>query len=166
MLNHCHYRRWYRTTTQTDFCCFHLQLNQHLTAFLQRHKHKEKKELPVWEHTERLHSHVRPQTPVTYEQDNCRANTPTDRQEFVPIRLRMRQLPCQYAYGQTRIRANTPTNMTPLLALHCHPNDPVAGTVLLPTQTMIVLICMRSIEQPIVPIRLRSTDRTIAPIRL
>ena len=46
---------------------------------------------------------MRPQTPVTYEQDNC--------------------------------RANTPTNTTPLLALHCHPNDPVAGTVLLPTQT-------------------------------
>ena len=35
----------------------------------------------------RLRSHVRPQTPVTYEQDNCRTNTPTDRQEFVPIRL-------------------------------------------------------------------------------
>ena len=46
--------------------------------------------------------------------------------------LRMRQPPCQYAYGQIRIRANTPTNTTPLLALHCHPNDPVAGTVLLP----------------------------------
>ena len=29
--------------------------------------------------------------------------------------------------------------MTPLLALHCHPNDPVAGTVLLPNQTMTVL---------------------------
>src|SRR5277367_1005680 len=24
----------------TDFYCFHLQLNQHLAAFLQRHKHK------------------------------------------------------------------------------------------------------------------------------
>ena len=33
---------------------------------------------------------MRPQTPVTYEQDNCRANTPTDRQEFVPIRIRIR----------------------------------------------------------------------------
>jgi len=46
--------------------------------------------------------------------------------------LRMRQLPCQYAYRQTRIRADTPTNTAPLLALYCHPNDPVAGTVLLP----------------------------------
>ena len=27
----------------------------------------------------RLCSHVRPQTPVTYEQDNCRANTPMDK---------------------------------------------------------------------------------------
>ena len=26
-----------------------------------------------------------------------------------------------------------PTNTTPLLVLHCHPNDPVANTVLLPT---------------------------------
>ena len=30
------------------------------------------------------------------------------------------QLPCQYAYRQTRIRANAPTNMTSLLALYCH----------------------------------------------
>ena len=126
------HRRWYRTTTRTDLCCFHLQLNQHLTAFLQRHKHKERTASGGM-YGPRLHSHVRPQTPVTYEQDNCRANTPTDRQEFAPIRLRMRQLPYQYAYGQTRIRTNTPTNTTPLLALHCHPNDPVTGTVLLPT---------------------------------
>jgi hypothetical protein len=27
----------------------------------------------------RLYSHVRPQTPVTYERDNRRANTPTDK---------------------------------------------------------------------------------------
>ena len=52
--------------------------------------------------------------PVIYKQDNCRTNTPTDRQDSVLICLR---------------------NTTPLLALHCHPNNPVADTVLLPTQT-------------------------------
>ena len=31
---------------------------------------------------------MRPQTPVTYEQDNCRANTPTDKDKDS----------CQYAY--------------------------------------------------------------------
>ena len=36
----------------------------------------------------RLCSHVRPQTPVTYKQDNCRANTPTDKDKDS----------CQYAY--------------------------------------------------------------------
>ena len=78
-----------------------------------------------------------------------------------------------------RLRANLPASMTPLLALYCHPNDPVAGTVLLPTQTIIVPICIRYINQPIapirllsrpdqmiVPIRLRSTDRMIVPVRL
>ena len=125
--------------------CFHLQLNQHLTAFLQRHKHKEKKELPVWEHIERLCSHVRPKRPW-----------PMNETTAVPIRL----------WTKTRIRTNTHTNTTQLLALHCHPNNPVAGTVLLPTQTMIVLIYMRSIKQPIMPIRLQSTDRTIVLIRL
>ena len=30
-------------------------------------------------------------------------------------------------------------NINPLLALYCHPNDPVAGTVLLPNQTTTVL---------------------------
>ena len=48
-----------------------------------------KKELLVVEYMDqRLHSHVRPQTPVTYEQDNCRANTPTDKDKDS----------CQYAY--------------------------------------------------------------------
>ena len=79
---------------------------------------------------------MHPQTPMTYKQDNCRTNTPTDKDKNS----------YQYAYGQTRIRANMPMNTTPLLALHCHPNDPVTNTVLLPTQTMIVLICMRSID--------------------
>jgi hypothetical protein len=36
----------------------------------------------------RLRSHVRPQTPVTYERDNRRANTPTDKDKDS----------CQYAY--------------------------------------------------------------------
>ena len=44
--------------------------------------------------------------------------------------------------------------MTPLLVLYCHPNDPIAGTVLLPTQIIIVPLCMRYIDQPIVLIRL------------
>ena len=47
-------------------------------------------------------------------------------------------------------------NMTLLLALYCYPNDLIAGTVLLPTQTIIVLICIRYIDQPIAPIRLLS----------
>ena len=60
-----------------------------------------------------------------------------------------------------------PTNTTPLLALYCHPNDPVASTVLLPTQTMIVLIYMRSIDQPIALIRLLSRpNQTIVLICL
>ena len=69
------------------------------TAFLQHHKHKERT-ASGGIYGPRLCNHVRPQTPVTYEQDNCHTNTPMDRQEFVPIRLQMRQLPCQYAYGQ------------------------------------------------------------------
>ena len=70
-------------------------------------------------------------------------------------------------WSQTRIRADTPTNMTPLLALYCHPNDPIPGTVLPPTQTIIVPICIRYIDQPMAPIRLLSRpDRTIASIRL
>ena len=44
---------------------------------------------------------MRPQTPVTYEQDNCRANTPTDRQEFVLIRLRIRPRCWHYTATQT-----------------------------------------------------------------
>ena len=69
----------------------------------------------------RLCSHVRPQTPVTYKQDNCRANTPTDKDKDL----------CQYACnpnygcadkpttykrriakGQTRLRADLPTELT------------------------------------------------------
>jgi hypothetical protein len=48
----------------------------------------------------RLRSHVRPQTPVTYEWDNCRANTPTDRQEFVPMCLRSTDRPIDELYVQ------------------------------------------------------------------
>ena len=105
ILDHYHYRRWYRTTTRTDFCCFHLQLNQYLTAFLQHHKYKER--------TASIGTYRK----VTWPRAPPNAHN-----------LQMRQLPCQYTYGQTRIRANTPTNTTPLLALYCHPNDPVAGT--------------------------------------
>ena len=57
--------------------------------------------------------------------------------------------------------------MTPLLALYCHLNDPVAGTVLLPTQTIIVLICIWYINQPIAPIRLLLRPNwTIVPMCL
>ena len=66
MLNHHHYCRWYRTTTQTDPCYFYLQLNQHLTTFLQRHKHKERTASNGM-YKLRLYSHMRSQTPVTYK---------------------------------------------------------------------------------------------------
>ena len=59
----------------TNNLLLRLQLNQHLTAFLQHHKHKERT-ASVGMYGLRLCSHVRPQTPVTYEQDNCRANMP------------------------------------------------------------------------------------------
>ena len=58
-------------------------------------------------------------------------------------------------------------NMTPLLTLNCYPNDLIASTILLPTQTTIVLIYIRYIDQPIALIRLLSRpDRTIVPICL
>ena len=43
--------------------------------------------------------------------------------------------------------ANTPINIILLLALLCHPNNPVANTVLLPTQTIIVPMCLRSTDR-------------------
>ena len=43
---------------------------------------------------------MRPQTPVIYEQDNCRANTPMDKDKDS----------YQYAYEQDNCRANTPTD--------------------------------------------------------
>ena len=57
------------------------------TAFLQHHKHKERTASGGM-YGLRLCSYVRPQTPMTYEQDNCRANTPTDKDKDS----------CQYAY--------------------------------------------------------------------
>ena len=51
--------------------------------------------------------------------------------------------------GYTRIRADTPMNTTLLLALYCHSNNPIASTVLLPTQTITVLMCLRSTDWPI-----------------
>ena len=141
MLNYYHYRRWYRTTTWIDFCCFYLQLNQHLTAFLQRYKHKEKKELPVWEHIERLRSYMHPKRPW-----------PTNETTAVLIRLRIK----------TRIRADTHTNTTPLLALYCHPNNPVAGTVLLPESDnccAYMHAIYRLTDRAYVPAIYRPTDR-------
>jgi hypothetical protein len=52
----------------------------------------------------------------------------------------MRQLPCQYAYG---------INPITTVPLRLQPKQPI------------VLICMRSINQTIAPVRLRSTDRPI-----
>ena len=79
----------------------------------------------------------------------------------------MRQLPCQYAYGQRqefvlirlRIRPRcwhyTATRITPSLVPYYY------------LQTIIVPICIRYIDQPIAPIRLLSRpDRTIVPMRL
>ena len=45
-------------------------------------------------------------------------------------------------------------NTTPLLVLYCHPNNLIAGTILLPIQIIIVLICIQYINQPIALIRL------------
>ena len=103
-----------------------------ITTFLQHHKHKERT-ASGGIYGPRLRTHVRPQTPVSYEQDNC--------------------------------RANTPTNTTPLLALHCHPNDPVAGTVLLPNQTMTVLRLQfnRLNDRADTPAIYRANDRACTP---
>ena len=63
---------------------------------------------------------------------------PMNETTAVPIRLRTK----------TRIRADTHTNTTPLLALYCHPNDPVARTVLLPESDN-CRACMPAIQWPI-----------------
>src|SRR5271156_691613 len=118
MLDHYHYRRWYRTTTRTDLCCFHLQLNQYLAPFLQHHKHKE-----------------RTASGGMYRQGYVVTCAPNAHD------LQMRQLPCQYAYGQRqefvpirlRIRPRcwhyTATRTTPSLGLA---NTPAITT--LPTE--------------------------------
>ena len=80
------HRRWYRTTTWIDFCCFHLQLNQYLTAFLQSHKHKERT-ASGGIYGQRLCSHVRPKRPW-----------PTNETTAMPIHLRIDKNLCQYAY--------------------------------------------------------------------
>ena len=137
MLDHYHHRRWYRTTTRTDFCCFHLQLNQRLTAFLQRHKHKERT-ASGGIYGQRLRGHVRPKRPWPMNETTDRANVPaiyrpTDRQAL-----------CLTHYHHLT------------LAPYCCLN-----------LTTVVLICLRSIDQLIVPIRIRSTtDQPIVPICL
>ena len=45
----------------------------------------------------RLYSYVRPQTPVTYKQDNCRANTPMEKDKYL----------CQYAYKYNPVASIT-----------------------------------------------------------
>ena len=87
---------------------------------------------------------------------------------IAPLCLLLRYWLYRYACNlPTRFRADLPTNTTLLLALYCHLNNPIAGTVLLPTQTIIVPICIRYIDQPIAPIRLLSRpDRTIVPMCL
>ena len=110
---------------------------------------------------------------MTYEQDNCRANTPTDRQEFVPIRLRIR--PRCWHYTATR---TTPSlvpyyylNLTTVAPIRLRSNDqsidelyvqplspPDARTVLLPESDnccadtpaipiMVVLISLQPIKE-------------------
>ena len=69
---------------------------------------------------------------------------PMNKTTAVPIRLQIK----------TRIRADTHTNMTPLLALYCHPNDPVARTILLPESDN-RRACMPAIHRP--------TNRAHAP---
>ena len=46
---------------------------------------------------------MRPQTPVTYEQDNCRANTPMDKDKDS----------CQYAYKYDPVASITPPPKRP-----------------------------------------------------
>ena len=58
-----------------------------IIAFLQHYKHEERTASGGM-YRPRLCSHVRPQTPVTYKRDNCRANTPMDKDKDS----------CQYAY--------------------------------------------------------------------
>ena len=132
-------------STTVNFCGFHLQLNQHLTTFLQRHKHKERT-ASSGIYGQRLRGHVRPQTPVTYKWDNCRTNIPTDRQEFVPIRLRIQPRCWQYTAARTtrrwhctatridKLRTDMPVELRPVdktsRRYACRP-EPVAGTILL-----------------------------------
>ena len=88
----------------------------------------------------RLCSYVRPQTPVTYEQDNCRANTPTDKDKDS----------CQYTYERDNCRANTPTEYEPRCWHY---------TATRTTPSLVPYYYLH--RQPIVPICLRSTDQLI-----
>ena len=69
--------------------------------------------------------------PTIYEPDNRCTDTPA---------TRIDKTPCWYACG---------INPTTTMLLRLQPEQPI------------VLICMRSIDQPIVPVRLRLTDRLI-----
>ena len=131
----------------TDFCCFHLQLNQHFAAFLQRHKHIERT-ASVGMYGQRQDS-----MPICLRNRPCAGTAlphtidkpivpiclrPTNRM-IVPVCLRPRLLSCRYACETkpnpiTR-RADTPTTSTtnqtmiaPIRLL----SPPDACTVLLP----------------------------------
>ena len=69
-------------------------------------------------------------------------------------------MPANQPYNKTLCRSAYGTD--PILLPHCYLNDPVANTILLPTQIIIVPICIRYINQLIALIRLLSRpDRTI-----
>ena len=108
----------------------HYHQNQYLTAFLHRHKHKERT-ASGGIYGQRLRSHVRPQTPVTYERDNCRANTPTEYE------------PRCWHYTATR----TTPSLVPYYYLH--------------RQLIVPIRIRSTTDQPIVPMCLRSTDQLI-----
>ena len=46
-------------------------------------------------------------------------------------------------------------NINPLLALYCHPNDPAAGTVLLPRQTAAMLAADSDLTVAALPVAYR-----------
>ena len=146
MLDHYYYRRWYRNTTRTDFCCFHLQLNRHLAALLPSCSTTSiKKELPVVEYMDQGYV-------VT-----CAPNARD---------LRTRQLPCQYAYGQTRIRANTPTDRQEFVPIRLRIRPRCWHYTATRTTPSLVPYSYLH-RQLIVPIRIQfTTDQLIMPICL
>ena len=62
---------------------------------------------------------------------------------IAPLCLLLRYQSCRYACDlPTRFRADLPTEHDPVTGI-CHPNDPVASTVLLPERTDPLLPCLQ-----------------------